>query len=75
LTFAPDTDFQDPLKLFGQVVPSIVVAEGMGWQVVLYGMRTAAGVRQDVVGLPVASDRATAYMAPTGGFRENYVPL
>jgi len=53
LEAGPDTDLQDPLEFLRSIVPPIVVAEGMRRKIVLDGMWSTAGVRQDVVRLPM----------------------
>ena len=69
----PDAEFKDPLEFFGAVVPAVVIAQGVGGEVVVEGMSAAGGVGEYVVGFPVgAVDGAAAEVAAAGGFAEDF---
>jgi hypothetical protein len=51
----PYAELENPLKLFGGVIPAVVIAERMCGKIVVGGMRPACAVSQDMVRFPVAA--------------------
>jgi len=47
----------------------------MGGQVVLHGLRPAAGMRENMIGLPPGNDLAAADMTTPVGFAQDRVPI
>jgi hypothetical protein len=69
----PDPQLQEELKLLREVVPPVVVADGMRWQEVLSGLAAATALSLNVVGLPVLGgiNLPTADVAAAARLRED----
>jgi len=55
----PHSEFQDVLELVCQVVPAVVVAQGVRRKIVVFRVSAAAAVGKYVIRLPCADDRAS----------------
>ena len=72
----PNAEFENPLEFLGAVVPTVVVAEGMGGQVVVEAVRAAAAMREDVIGFPVrAINEPAADVTTAAGFAQHFNAL
>lgn len=69
----PYPELENPLELLSAVEPSVVIADGMSWQVVVSMVLAAEGMRKHMVGLPRSIYRTAADMATTCRLRENLV--
>jgi hypothetical protein len=68
----PDPKFHNPLKLFCVVVPTVIVAEGMGRKVVVNRMVPARAMGENMVGIPgLAIDCPAADVTATASFAQN----
>jgi hypothetical protein len=67
----PHSKLDYPLKFFCTVKPAIVVADPVGWQVVVNRVLAAGRVGKHMVGLPLPVNRAAADMAAVIGFLQN----
>jgi hypothetical protein len=56
LSAGPDTDLQNVLELVCRVIPPVVVAQLVSWQIIVDFIFPAHAVSQNMVGLPGSSD-------------------
>lgn len=71
----PHAEFQDGLEFIGRVVPPVVVAECVRWQVIVGGVSTASAMRKDMVCLPHSVNAATADVATSRSLSEHFFAL
>ena len=65
-----NAELKNPLEFFGPIMPSVIIANGVGWKIVILYVLTAPTMRQNVIRLPiVACDSSAANMAPAASFR------
>jgi hypothetical protein len=65
-----DAKLKYPLEFLGPIMPSVIIANGMGGKIVIHQVLTPRRVRQNVVCLPIVASNATATnMAPAASFR------
>jgi hypothetical protein len=72
----PDPKFQNPLKLLCVIVPTVIVAQGVGREVVLNRVVSPCAVSEDVVCIPLlAVDCPATDVTTTTSLAENLGPL
>jgi len=71
----PDAELENVLELLCGVVPAVVVAKSVSWQVVVCRVTAAAAVRKDMVGLPSAVNRSAANVTPAASLVEDSATL
>jgi hypothetical protein len=72
----PHTEFQNPLKLLGVIMPPVIVADRVRRKVIVHRVRSAGAVRYHMVRLPIAVvDRSATDVASTVGFAQHLASL
>ena len=71
----PDAKLKDLLKLLCGVVPPIVVAQCVGWQIVVRLVLPASTVRKDMVRVPWTRNHAAADVASAASLSKDRLPF
>jgi len=76
LSSHPDSKFQNLLEFFRKIVPSIVVTEFVSRKIIFYSVRSAFGVRKNVVRVPIGfPDNSSADVTSTTSLAKNLQAL
>jgi hypothetical protein len=70
LILRPNAELHDVLKLLGQVVPPIVVAQGMSSQIIFFCVLAAPTVGTHMISLPLGTDLSATNVTPSVGLSE-----
>lgn len=71
----PYAEFQNGLEFIGRIVPPVVVAKCMRWQVVVGSMSTAGAMRKDMICMPLPVNGAAADVATSCSLSEHFFAL